>query len=274
MDPSPPPPARRILLTGSAGAIGRCIGPALLNRGHDVRGFDLHPTPGLHDHAVGSLTDEAALDRAMHGRDTLIHLAANPYSSSTLAELVKPNILGLRHTLQAAVAHGVSRLVIASTMQVISGVEARGDAPVATDERAPMNDYALTKVWAEEAGMMLARRHVVSVLLARIGWFPRNAREWQHLATSPKGPLSYFSPGDACRFFTAAAESDLRPPGGKRGAAAVVYAVGPTPRYDLKPGRRLIGYEPQDTFPTGTAFPGLPTAPEQGSTLSHKSQSP
>ena len=47
---------RAVLVTGSAGRIGRAVVAELLTRGHRVRGFDRVPSPGLPDSAVGDLT--------------------------------------------------------------------------------------------------------------------------------------------------------------------------------------------------------------------------
>src|SRR5262245_10165351 len=63
-----------ILVTGSAGRIGRTAVAALSKAGWFVRGFDRVPTPGTSDFVVGNLTDAAALQRAADGASALIHL--------------------------------------------------------------------------------------------------------------------------------------------------------------------------------------------------------
>src|SRR5476651_2505033 len=67
-----------VLVTGSAGRIGKAVVVELQARGRPVRGFDRVPTPGLADHVVGEITDRTALDRAMAGVTALVHLAATP----------------------------------------------------------------------------------------------------------------------------------------------------------------------------------------------------
>ena len=52
MDGSP-----TVLVTGSAGRIGRAVVAELTARGRPVRGFDRVATPGLTDCIVGDLTD-------------------------------------------------------------------------------------------------------------------------------------------------------------------------------------------------------------------------
>ena len=51
----------KVLVTGSAGCIGRAVVAELRRRGHEVRGLDLGPTPGLGDFVVGSITDRMAV---------------------------------------------------------------------------------------------------------------------------------------------------------------------------------------------------------------------
>jgi nucleoside-diphosphate-sugar epimerase len=57
-----------VLVTGSSGRIGRAVVAELVQRGHDVRGFDIAPSPLLSGTIIGDLGDRAALDRAMSGR--------------------------------------------------------------------------------------------------------------------------------------------------------------------------------------------------------------
>lgn len=70
----------RVLVTGSAGAIGRRVGPLLRKRGHFVRGYDLQsPPPNTCDEDLqGDLASPPCLKQAMSGCDALIHLAATP----------------------------------------------------------------------------------------------------------------------------------------------------------------------------------------------------
>src|SRR5436305_14580636 len=70
----------RVLVTGSAGRVGRAAVAGLAARGHTVIGFDVRPTPGLPPErsVVAGLGDVAALRDAASGVDCVIHLAATP----------------------------------------------------------------------------------------------------------------------------------------------------------------------------------------------------
>jgi uronate dehydrogenase len=112
----------------------------------------------------------------------------------------------------------------------------------------PRSWYAACKVFLEGAGRAFAEGHGISVIVARLGWCPRNRAHVEELAGTPWGPDVYLSPGDAGRFFACAvdAPADLR--------YAVVYASSKPVRecpFDLDAARRLVGFEPQDRWPQG-----------------------
>ena len=245
---------RRVLVTGSTGAIGQPLTRYLAARGHSVRGFARRPTPGLADHVIGDLTDRDAVRRAVEGMDTVVHLGAYPNAADFIDVLLGPNVVGLYHVCEAAVEHGVKRLVLASTVQVTTGHKFR-DRPVKIEDGpAPVNHYALTKAWAELAGDMYARVHNLSVISVRIGWFPRNTEECRRLAASPFGRDIFLSHRDADRFLALCVEAEGPPPGQSVVVQAASRPVG-IARMDLEPARRAIGYEPRDTWPEGLPFP-------------------
>jgi putative NADH-flavin reductase len=244
---------RRVLVTGSTGAIGQPLCRYLVARGHTVRGFARRPTPGLTDYVTGDLNDGDAVRRAVEGMDTVVHLGAYPNPADFIDVLLQPNVAGLYHVCEAAAGAGVRRLVLASSVQVISG-HRFDDRPVtAADGPAPTNHYALTKAWAELAGDMYARVHRLSVISVRIGWLPRNPEEGRRLAASPRGPDFFLSHDDSDRFHALCVESPNPPPG-----TAVILHAASRPvgigRMDLEPARQVIGYVPRDTWPEGLPF--------------------
>lgn len=249
------PAARRILITGIAGAIGKCIAPALAARGHEVRGLDQRPLAGF-ECVVGDIADPAVVRSAMGGIDTVIHLAAFPSDADFYTHLLRPNVLGMVNICQAAAEAKVGRLILASSGQVLWGHRAlMRERPVqVSDGPAPTNFYALTKVWAEETGAMFARTHAgLTVLAVRIGWFARNPREMQRIREHDAGHV-YLSHRDACRFFIAATESTLA--GSSNERFHILFAHGKSGHLAVDMGgtQRLIGYEPQDDYPEGSKF--------------------
>ena len=245
---------KHVLVTGSTGAIGQPLSRSLLGRGHAVRGFARRPTPGLDDFVEGDLSDRDAVRRAADGVDTIVHLGAYPNPADFIDVLLGPNVIGLYNVCEAAVERGVKRLVLASTVQVITGHPVSDRAVTVEDGPAPTNHYALTKAWAELAGDMYARVHGLSVISVRIGWLPRNTEEARRLAASPQGRRIFFSHDDSDRFFACCVESPNPAPGTSVVLQATSRPVGPA-RMDIQPAREIIGYVPQDTWPEGLPFP-------------------
>lgn len=245
---------KRVLVTGSTGAVGQPLTRYLLERGHTVRGLARRPTPGLDDAVVGDLSDRDAVRRAVDGMDVVVHLGAYPNPADFIDVLLGPNVVGLYHVCEAAAELGVTRLVLASTVQVITGHPVGDRAVTVEDGPAPINHYALTKAWAETAGEMYARVHNLSVISVRIGWFPRNTEEARRLAASPLGKNVFLSHEDSNRFLALCVESPNPAPGTSVILQATSRPVG-APRMDLDLARRVIGYVPRDTWPEGLPFP-------------------
>ncbi len=250
---------QHILVTGSAGRIGQAVVKALNRAALPVVGFDLNPTPGLpaERFVVGSLTDQKLMQQAATGARCIIHLGATPDDAryprgdppddgdNFLTELVPNNIIGTYSVMEAARKAGVPRVILASTGQVIFGQLAAGHIPVTGDMLSqPRYLYACTKVFVEAIGQAYAREHGMEVLAVRLGWCVRPGQE-EEFRQSEFGPDVYLSPGDAGRFFLAAATVEKLP------AYAVVYACSKPARrtlYDMTEATRLTGYVPQDMW--------------------------
>lgn len=237
-----------VLVTGSAGRVGGAACAGLLARGHEVRGFDLRPTPAVADSVVGDLADGTAVRQALAGVQAVLHLGATPDEDDFCGKLVPNNVIGVYHVLEGARQAGVQRVVLASTGQVVMGHE--GPWPITPEmPYSPRNWYASAKVMAEVAGQVYACVHGLSVIVARLGWCPRDRQHADSLAGDEFGKDVYLSPADAGRFFAGAVEApaEIR--------YAVVFVTSKPlrqTRYDIESARRLLNYVPQDTWPRGT----------------------
>ncbi|GIX07855.1 MAG: NAD-dependent dehydratase [Candidatus Poribacteria bacterium] len=249
---------RTVLVTGSAGTMGRQVVEALLEAGHHVRGIDLRPTPGLENAFVGNLQDSQTFGAAMEGVEVVVHLAATPDEADFLSELLPNNIVGVYHVFDQARRQKVQRLIFASSTQVVWGLLEEGTRlPVRVDDPyAPRTHYAAAKIFAEAMGQLYSSRYGLQVVAVRPGWMPRNP---EHAASGIRHPIVrdlYLSPRDAGRFFRLAVEAEELPP------YCVLYAASITRRtlIDLEPAERLIGYRPKDRYPEGIPF-SVPEAP-------------
>lgn len=240
---------RRVLVTGSAGRVGQAAVSELKARGHYVRGFDLVSTPGVDDFVASDISDVAAINRAMKGIDTLIHLAAVPDDDDFLTQLLPNNVVGVYHVFEAARQASVKRLVLGSSGQVVWYQRFTGPLPISVDAQpTPRAWYAVGKVFLEAAGRSYSELYGMSVIAARLGWCPRTPEHCEELARTEWGPDVYLSPGDAGRFFACAVEAstDFR--------FAVLYACSRHVKcetYDMKPTKNLLGFEPRDRWPEG-----------------------
>lgn len=256
--------SQRVLVTGSAGRLGRAAVKELVARGHDVVGLDVRPTPGLPPErsVVAGLLDVPSLRRAAAGASCVIHLAASPDDArfprgnppddgdNFVSELVPNNVVGPYHVMEAARTLGVPRVILASTGQLLDGYLRAGETPVPADAPPrPRYLYACTKVFLEALGRVYAKEHGLQVLAVRIGWCPRDPGQVAEIAASELFQDMFFSPGDAGRFFAATVEADTLPP------FAVVHATSRHThelRYTLGETKALLGWEPRDQWPTGS----------------------
>lgn len=242
---------RNVLVTGSAGTIGRVTCSELIARGHAVRGFDRQPTDGLDDARVGDLADADAVNAAVSGVDTIVQIGAFPTQYGDFVDdLVPSNFIGVYNVFAAAVEQGVKRVVVCSSSQVVSGDQRLNRTIRVDDPPTPQNTYAVSKVYAEAMAKMYADRTDLSTIVVRPCWVPRSRAEVDRHFRNPseKHKVWYCSHNDVARCFACAVEADAAL------KHVVVFAVSKPPSvplFDLTPGRELIGFEPQDGFLEG-----------------------
>jgi uronate dehydrogenase len=220
----------RVVITGAAGRIGRCVMDGLSSVGHEVRGIDAVPA-GDGVIVADLASDDHALAEAMDGADAVVHLAAIA-SETDFVTAVNSHISLTHRVLEAAVAHRVPRVVYASSNHAV-GFTPRVSM-LGTDARPrPDSFYGFGKAACEALCSLYHDRHGLRVACLRIGSFrarPTNRRE---LST-------WLSPGDAVKLVDACIRStDL--------GFAIVYGISGNTRgwWDLAPARAL-GYSPAD----------------------------
>jgi UDP-glucose 4-epimerase len=137
----------QVLLTGSSGGVGRAVAPVLERCGWAVRTFDIADG---HD-----LRDPLAVSSAMRDCDAVVHAGALAHDrAGSPVEIVATNLLGTWHVLDAAEAHGVSRVVYLSSAQVFGFAEGEGSPTyLPVDDDHPLNaarPYGMSKRLGEE----------------------------------------------------------------------------------------------------------------------------
>ena len=114
---------RIVLITGATGAVGPRVVHALDQAGFRIRSFSIDaPTVVMFPQSVevlsGDVTDKAAVQSAMRGVDSVVHMAALLHIVNPPPELCKKyervNVGGTATVIEAAIKAGVKRVVLFS----------------------------------------------------------------------------------------------------------------------------------------------------------------
>lgn len=221
----------KILVTGAAGRVGSAVVKGLKDR-YSLRGFDRVPTPELEDAVVGDITDFDGVLIATQDMEAVIHLAGNPSSGAPWEEILPNNFIGTYNVFEAARQNGVRRIAFASRAGLLAPYPKDVMRTVDMTPR-PETYYSISKVFGESLGYMYSARFDMEFVAVRIGNF-------KHDGDLPTHPHQ-LSHADAVRVF----ERAVIHPGVK---FEIVFGVSDSTwnLYDLKHGRKAIGYHPQD----------------------------
>ena len=175
----------KCLITGGAGFIGSHLTEYLLNQGHEVVVLDnlstgratnlddVRDNPAL-DIRNGSITDPVALAEAVHGVDTIYHLAAAvgvKLVADDPVRTIETNIYPTDQLLRLAAQGSVKRFFLASTSEVYG--KHPGDAWVEDDDlhlgptSRPRWAYGCSKAIDEFLALAYHRKYQVGVTIGR-----------------------------------------------------------------------------------------------------------
>lgn len=152
-----------VLLTGSAGLVGRVARPRLEAAGWTVRPFDRA--------TGGDLRDADAVDESVEGCEVIVHAGAIAHDRvGSPPDIMATNVLGTWHVLLAAESHRVGRVIYISSAQVFGFAEGEGTpAYRPVDDRHPLRaarPYGLSKRLAEEmCEAWTARTGIATIVL-------------------------------------------------------------------------------------------------------------
>jgi len=146
------PPIGSILITGGTGSFGKQFVRTILNNytpkrlvvfsRDELKQFEMGQEfpeskyPALR-YFIGDVRDEARLQRALEGIDTVIHAAALkqvPAAEYNPFECIKTNVLGAQNVIEACLENGVKRVVALSTDKAAAPINLYGATKLCSDK--------------------------------------------------------------------------------------------------------------------------------------------
>ena len=267
----------RIVVTGGSGKAGRWVVRDLREHGYDVLNVDTRPDGSPHGQWLrADLADFGQASEALARADAVVHLAAIPAPDlRTPAETFRVNALSTYNVFAAAEAHGLQRVVWASSETVLGLPFDTPPAFAPIDEGIeprPESSYALSKLVGETMAAQFNRRNGIPIVGLRISnimepddyaafpsyWKDARLRRWNLW-----GYVDCRDVAQACRLaltaeitgaeicIVAAAETVMTRPSAD--LMAEVFPSVPLTRevrgretlLSIDHARRLLGYEPE-----------------------------
>ena len=232
---------RFVLLTGAAGRIGTAFreahGEQYRFRLADLETDALGDTPGAEHEVVRlNIADADACRQACVGIDTVIHLAADPSPEADWESSLLPNnIAGVVNIFRAASEAGCRRVIFASSVHAVGGLE---DEAIADDAPPrPVNLYGASKAFGEAVAATYSAKDLSGIAI-RIGAYDA---PWFHESGDATAAMAYVSARDLNDLLVRCIETADIP-------YAVVAGISDNARkrFNLIQTRQLLGYDPRD----------------------------
>ncbi|WBU57256.1 NAD-dependent epimerase/dehydratase family protein [Paracoccus sediminicola] len=148
-------PFNRILITGAAGRLGTELRRGLAPLAAHLRLADREPCDDLRENEESvafDLSDEAAVMEAVRDVDAIVHFGGAPHERPW-DDVLNSNIRGSYHIYEAARAHGVRRVIYASSVHAIGYHRLADHVPCDAVGR-PDSLYGVSKCFVEALASM------------------------------------------------------------------------------------------------------------------------
>lgn len=233
--PATPIRFRRLLLTGAAGNLGRELRPRLkaycelLRLSHRS---DFGPAGPGEEMMMAALGDKSQVMALCEGVDAVVHMGGVS-TEKTWESILDANIVGMVNLYEAARAHGVRRIVFASSNHV-TGFYRQDQVVTPQHPARPDGFYGLSKAFGENLAQLYWDKHGVETVSLRIGSSFAEPKDRRMLAT-------WLSFDDLERLVVAALTAPVV-------GHSVIYGMSDnaTTFWDNTSARH-IGYRPQDS---------------------------
>ena len=230
-----------LAITGVSGNLGGKLAAALRPQ-HTLRCLDMRGGEDCLSADLDRYDDSWA--RQFEGADTVLHFAGESQPTASWAAAQRGNIVTTANVLRAARTYQVRRIIFASSNQVMGGYRFAGKVITSGLPPAPLNPYAISKLFSEEMGRAFAAETGISFIALRIGNIqPGENLPHPGMGLGLWGQLMWLSNRDFIDGVRAAIT-----------AAAVPFAVvnlvsnNPGMRWDMSETQRVLGFVPQDGF--------------------------
>lgn len=231
----------RLVITGALGNLGGKLSAALAPD-YILRRIDLRDEG---DCVAADLAEyEPRWVELFAGVDSVLHFAGDPRPTAPWSAAQRANIVATSNVLRAAREHGVRRVVFASTNQVMAGYRFL-DGPVSSSmPPTPLNPYAVSKLFCEEAGRAYVAETGRSFIALRIGnIMPAENVPHPGMGIGLWGQQMWLSNGD----FVAGVRAAIVAPD-VRFAIVNLVSRNAGMRWDLSETERVLGFRPQDGY--------------------------
>ena len=219
----------KVLVTGSAGKVGRAAVKALMQKGHEVRATDVvppvfeRPEPDDPEYIQADVSNAGDVFAVVRGVDAVVHAAALPEPTHNPPHVVfHNNLMGVFNTLEAAIRFGVPRFVNISS-ETVPGfffperAFLPDYAPVDEDHPIrPQDPYATAKYFGELLMDAAVQRSDIRAISIRPSWVQHEGNYERNLGPQVRDASelspnlwSYIDVYDLADAIVLAVESDL-----------------------------------------------------------------
>jgi uronate dehydrogenase len=224
-----------LLMTGAAGGLGRAMRSRLKANCHTLRLSDvaaMEPAQAGEEVVQADLSDAAAVDQLVRGCQAIVHFGGVS-TEQPWQPILQANIIGAYNLYESARAHGVKRVVFASSNHVM-GFYRQSEVVDAHSPPRPDGLYGLSKAFGEDLSRLYFDRYGIETACVRIGSSFPQPKDRRMLATW----LSY---DDLHRLITACLTTPVL-------GHSIIYGTSDNSVswYDNRLARH-IGYRPQDS---------------------------
>lgn len=175
----------KVFITGGTGSVGEAAVKRFVDGGYGVKVIGRRPDmeiPGA-EYAQCDINEFDSLAEQMAGYDAVVHLAAIPGPGGGPGrELFRVNDLGTFNVFEAAAAHGIERVVGASSINAVGYFFGLRNFPIEylpVDEDHPVlatDAYSFSKQVMEDIGTYFWNREGISSVMLRLPAVWKHAR--------------------------------------------------------------------------------------------------